>query len=106
VKQEGISLLQNPEDAGEWGYLATYGQQSLAGDTLGMAVLFRKNDLIEITEDTYNWVAVLKPVDGHLNYHFLAAWEQEPGGIKTEQQFKDYLKETIWKLNHPLKIVM
>ena len=104
VKQEGISLMQNTTSEGEWGYLATYGQQSLANDTLGMAVIFPKNEMIEITEDVYNWVVVLKPVSGKLTYYFLAAWEQEPGGIKTLADFTDYLNSSVQKLNKPLKI--
>jgi hypothetical protein len=47
---------------------------------------------------------VLNPSRGHLNYYFLAAWEQEPGGIKTEQEFIAYLDSSIQKLDQPLII--
>jgi hypothetical protein len=104
VKHEGISVMQSDAEDQQWGYLATYGQQSLAEDKLGMAVIFRKDEMIEITEDIYNWVVVLKPTDGLLHYYFLAAWEQEPGGIKTAEEFTEYLNSSLQKLNKPLKI--
>ncbi len=85
-------------------YLATYGKQSLANDLLGMAVLFNQKDLIELTEDKLSYVVVLKPENSQLNYHFLAAWEQEPNAIKTKDEFVLYLNEVVKKLDHPIII--
>ncbi|MDZ7292279.1 MAG: DUF4861 domain-containing protein [candidate division KSB1 bacterium] len=104
VKLENSKLLSPPETITGWTYLATYGQQSLANDNLGMAVLYRKNDLIEVSEDQYSHVVVLKPESGQLIYYFLAAWEEEPGGIKTAEEFETYLNQTIAELNSPVVI--
>jgi hypothetical protein len=104
VKHEGISVMESSAEGQQWEYLATYGQQSLAGDKLGMAVIFQKDEVIETTDDMYNWVVVLRPVSGQLNYYFLAAWEQEPGGIQTQEEFAEYLNSSVQKLNKPLKI--
>jgi hypothetical protein len=87
---------------GEWTWIATYGKQTLQGDMLGMAVFCKSKDLIRLAEDEDDHVVVLKPSENKLTYYFLAAWEQEPGGIKTKQEFIDYLKEQSELLNNSL----
>ena len=104
VKHEEARLLMPEKKNGAWTYLALYGKQSLAGDQLGMAVLYRGEDLIEITEDEFSHVVVLNPKDGRLMYYFLAAWENEMNGITSEEDFVQYLKRTLSELNSPLKI--
>lgn len=89
---------------GGWAYLATYGKQSLANDSLGMAIIFNQNDLIESTEDEHSHIVVLRPQNGRLVYHFLAAWQQEPGGIKTKEKFVRYLGETLQRLEQPVAV--
>lgn len=104
VKLDSTQLLSSPDANTGWVYLATYGKQSLASDKLGMAVLYRKNDLIKVTEDQHSQVVVLKPQNGQLNYYFLGAWEQEPDGIKSVEEFKAYLDEVTAELNAPVVI--
>jgi hypothetical protein len=104
VKHEDTQLFRSRDPDSEWAYLALYGKQSLAGDNLGIAVLYRNQDLIEITEDEYNHVVVLKPKDGMLTYYFGAAWEQEPNGIQSREAFETCLDQTIAGLNAPLII--
>jgi len=104
AKHEATNYFQSNTDQGGWGYIALYGQQSLAGDNLGTAVLFNARQLIEINEDKLNHVVVLKPYQNQVTYYFLAAWEQEPEGIKSKQVFKDYLDQTIKELNTPLVV--
>jgi hypothetical protein len=88
----------------QWGYIATYGAQSLNKDKVGLAVLFKPQDLIEFTEDEYSHVVKLKPANGSLEYYFLAAWELEKEGIKNEQQFMEYLNRTAAELAKPLEL--
>jgi hypothetical protein len=104
VKLDSTVLFTSPETNTGWAYLATYGKQSLANDKLGMAVLYRKNELIEVTEDQLSHVVVLKPENSRLTYHFLGAWEKEPNGIRTAEEFEAYLKQTVAELNSPLVI--
>lgn len=107
VKHEAARILKAEAANGEWSYFANYGKQSLADDNLGMAILYRKSDLIEFVEDDFSHVIVLRPGDGgKLSYYFLAAWEQEPGGIKTEAEFQTYLEETVQRLNHPVRVTL
>jgi len=103
VKHPDAPLIQSGENQ-NWSYIANYGKQSLAEDQLGMAILFKHKDLIEVTEDEYSHVVVLKPENGKLTYYFLAAWEKEPGGIKTKEEFLDYLNEIVQRLDHPVMV--
>jgi hypothetical protein len=104
VKHEDTQLIRSEKQNSEWNYLALYGKQSLAGDNLGMVIFYLNKDLIEITEDQYNHVVVLKPTDGKLVYYFGAAWEQEPKGIQSQEAFETYLDQTITRLNNSLII--
>lgn len=104
VKLDSTKTLMSTEMSEGWQYLATYGKQSLANDNLGMAVLYRKNNLLKITEDQHSHVIVLKPENGQLTYYFLGAWEQEPNGIKTVEAFEAYLNQIVAELNAPLVI--
>jgi len=103
VKHPDAPLIQSGENQ-NWSYIANYGKQSLAEDQLGMAILFKHNDLIEVTEDEFSHVLVLKPETGKLTYYFLAAWEKEPNGIKTKEEFLDYLNEIVQRLDHPVMV--
>lgn len=102
VKSENVTLHSSTDQNHHWMYFATYGNQSLAGDKLGLAILFHRKDLIKITGGQFSYVILLKPENLTLTYYLLAAWEQEPGGIKTEEKFIDYLNETIIKLEAEL----
>lgn len=88
----------------QWGYLASWGKQSLNKDQVGLAILFKPQDLIEITKDQHSHVVKLKPTAGKVEYYFLAAWELEKEGIKTEEHFVEYLNKTVRELANPVKI--
>ena len=104
VKHPGTTLLQGGlEVSGEdWGWVASWGRQSLADDHLGMMVLFRKQDLLEQVEDEHNYVTVLRPRDGRIEYYFGAAWEQEPNGVADEESFRALLSRQAEWLTQPL----
>lgn len=103
AKYSGTNLTKLDPKKG-WGYLALYGKQSLSGDNLGIAILFKKKDLIELTEDVVSHIAKLKPNNGKLEYYFCAAWEHELNGIKSEKEFTDYLNNVVEELNNPITI--
>ena len=104
VKSEGVNILKSEDKKTGWGYLASYGNQSIIGDKLGMAVLYKNKDKVIITEDELNNVVVLKSRKGKLTYYFLAAWEQETEGIRNEEAFTEYLENTIKNLDSPISI--
>ena len=104
VKHPGIPVTHCTDSTGEWACMATWGKQSLADDSLGLAVFFRNENFIGFEEDQNNHVVVLKPDLRRLTYYFAAAWEQEFEGIRTEAEFIAYLHETILRLNQPLLV--
>lgn len=103
-KDKNASLFTEQGDASKWGYIATYGVQSLNNDNLGLAVFF-SNDLFKgFTEDEHSHVVKLNPGSGMLDYYFLAAWEGENNGIQDEKAFMNYIKKTAKELANPVRI--
>lgn len=103
AKHDG-SLLAKDSSSISWGYIASYGAQSLAGDNLGLVIFFRHSDLIRVTEDSVSYIVELKPRDGKVSYYFGAAWQKELNGLKTEEEFKNYLDEEALRLSNPVVI--
>ena len=97
-------VLIKSETDGKWQYIALYGLQSLAGDQLGTVVFYSSEQVEKLTEDELNELVVFKSGLSDIQYYFGAAWEREPGGIKTEAEFKTYCEEEAKKLNHPIEI--
>lgn len=104
IKDAKGKLFSKEGDDSNYGYIATYGKQSLNKDNLGIAVLFKRSDLIELTGDQYSHIVKLKPSNGKLDYYFVAAWEGEPEGIKTEEQFIAYLDKLARELANPVQV--
>lgn len=102
VKHPQGKLMVKSTDG--WSYIATWGEQSLAEDKLGMVVFYRNEDLIELTEDEHSHVVVLSPKSQKLNYRYLATWEQDQDAIDTRQKFESYLEGELNKLNNAIKI--
>lgn len=102
VKHPGTTLLEGDQNISgyAWTYVASWGKQSLSGeeDHLGMAVIFRRDDRAEQTQDDHSYVSVMKDKGNRLEYYFLAAWEHELGGIKTQADFKAYLDREVIRL--------
>ncbi len=106
VKDEKATLLSSKGDGSNFGYIATYGKQSLNGDgdELGLAVFFRADEVAEFTEDQFSHIVKLKPISGKVEYYFLGAWVLEPDGIKNQEQFETYLKQVATELANPVKV--
>lgn len=102
VKHPGTTLIEGPQNISgyAWTYVASWGKQSLSGadDHLGMAVIFRRDDRSQQTQDENSYVSVMKNKGGELEYYFLAAWEHELDGIKSEADFKAYLDREVLRL--------
>lgn len=91
------------ESNGSWACMATWGKQSLADDSLGLAVFYNKSFLVRKTEDNLNHVAILKPVENYVEYYYAPAWEKEPNGIKTRAAFENYIDWQLERLNRPVE---
>ncbi|MBX2945109.1 MAG: DUF4861 domain-containing protein [Cyclobacteriaceae bacterium] len=104
IKDPKGKLFTHKGSTDQYGYLATYGKQSLNDDNLGIAVLFNASDFIGFTEDDFSHIVKMKPSNGKLTYYFAAAWEGEPDGIKTEEAFLKYLEQEAKKLASPVRV--
>ena len=104
VKLPDAEYLLPESPKGEWTWLATYGKQTLQNDLLGMAILYKTKDLIRLVEDEDDYAVVLNPSENKLTYYYLAAWEQEPGGIKSKEGFIEYLNEQTKILNNRIVV--
>jgi unsaturated rhamnogalacturonyl hydrolase len=94
-----VSALDVPDMA--YGYVASWGKQSIDGDSLGMAVLFRRGTLDHQETTSTDYVAVVDADGEDYDYHFLAAWAGEPGGITTKAAFVAYLEQQAEELTTP-----
>ena len=103
VKHPDAEFIQgNLEISGHaWTYVATWGPQALADGELGLVLLFRKNARDKQTEDEHNFVSIMQPGDGRLEYNFGAAWSKEPEGITSREAFVEWLEKEAEKLTMP-----
>ncbi|MBN2805238.1 MAG: DUF4861 family protein [Prolixibacteraceae bacterium] len=99
----GIYIDQKAEKIelqhGNWTCLATWGQQSLNNNKLGLCVFAKTSNIISLTADKKNHVLVLKTENNMAVWYFGAAWELEPKGIKTKEEFIKYLEDELLRLN-------
>ena len=99
IKQDNTNVLTSDNDDGDWGYLATFGVQSLQKDHMGLAVFYCKKDFQQMTEDKLNHVIVLRPDRNELTYYFCGIWEQDASHINNIEKFKAFLEEQRALLN-------
>lgn len=72
----------------KWGYIATYGTQTLAKkeDNLGMVIFYPIESFDKYVKTKSTHTIVFKKTK-NVSYYFMGAWSQEPNGIKTEEEF-------------------
>ncbi len=97
VAHEGTELLLGDlEITGEaWSYVASFGQQTLFDDNLGMVLLFKKRDFVKQTKDENSYVVVLKPRGTYVQYAFGALWSGQKDGIQTRDDLVAYLEAEV-----------
>jgi hypothetical protein len=104
IRDAKATVFSKSPDENSFGYLSTYGKQSLNKDNLGIAVLFSSAGFLEFTKDQFSHIVKLKPQQGAVDYYFVGAWEREPNGIKTEADFKAYLETLARELANPVTV--
>ena len=72
----------------KWGYIATYGTQTLAKkeDNLGMVIFYPIESFDKYVKTKSTHTVVFKKTK-NVSYYFMGTWSQEPNGIKTEEEF-------------------
>lgn len=100
----GINLDDKAElisgERGEWGYIATFGQQSLNKDMQGLSIFYKKKQLKEVTKDKLNHLVVLSLDNGYAEYYFMPTWELEKEPVKTKDDFMKCIHEVLNRLNN------
>jgi hypothetical protein len=106
----GIYIDKNCEafklETEHWVALATWGIQSLNADNLGLVVFVPKEMFVRFDSDSLNHLVVLKPENNIASWYFGAAWELEPNGVKTYEEFKGYIESQLKILNNPSSIIL
>lgn len=105
VKHPETELLLGSENvpSAAFTYFGSYGKQSLAEDDLGMGVLYRRGARSSQETDAHNYVAVVEPSGKQFDYYVLSAWQGEPGGVKTRDDFKRALDQEAEALSIPIR---
>ncbi|MEO7975905.1 DUF4861 family protein [Flavobacterium sp.] len=104
VKQKNTELLKKESKNKKWAYLATYGIQSLVPDKLGMAIFYETSTIENAVDAELDYLLVFKPATKAISFYFLGAWEQQPDGIKSQDEFVKYLNEKLELLNKKGKL--
>lgn len=104
VSFKGIELVKKISSNKKWAYIATYGQQTLVPDNLGMAIFYEVGTVQSQAESEFDHLLIFKPTTAAVSFYFLGAWEQEKDGIKTREEFFKYLDKKLKELNRADKI--
>ncbi len=94
-----VDYFAKESDDKQWGYIATYGIQTLVPDKLGMAVFYKTATVKEVAKWEHDYLLIFAPTTNQITFYFLAAWEQEKDGIKTKVEFLNYLDEKLIELS-------
>jgi hypothetical protein len=97
-------LFKNKGDNASFGYIATFGNQSLNNDNLGIVVFFNPSSYKEFTEDQFSHIVKLAPSRGKIDYYYAGVWQLEPNGIKDEAGFMEYVNRTAKELASPVEV--
>lgn len=100
IKMKDTELITSNNPDSKWGYIATFGQQSLNKDMQGLVVFFRTKQVKQITEDKLNHVVILKPENGYVDYYFMPTWELDPEPVKDKDAFMKCIDEVLNRLNN------
>ncbi|MGL1956872.1 MAG: glycoside hydrolase family 88 protein [Colwellia sp.] len=103
VKHKNTKLIKGSLNSSgyQYTYIASWGKQSLDDSMLGMAIFFKKGQLIDVIEDKKNYLANLKSQgksgEKRVEYYFASVWQPE-SGIDNEADFIAYLEQEAEKL--------
>jgi len=99
TKLNNLPLIEKLSNNKKWGYIATYGEQTLFKDKLGMAIFYEVETAEKPFDGPHDYLIQFKPSKNKVIFYFLGAWEKEVGGIQTEAAFIKYLDDNLEKLN-------
>jgi hypothetical protein len=99
----GVLLLKGGKSEA-WSYFASWGQQALTNDNLGLAIFFKPKDTTgDVRDDGRTYFVTFKD-PGHVRYAFGATWVQDLSGVRDLNGFNAWLDSTVDGLNHPVVV--
>lgn len=104
VKLKNLDLIEKKSANGKWGYIATFGNQSMFDDGLGMALFYEISTVLEVKDGPFDHLVVFKPTKNAVTYYFLASWEKEQEALKTKEEFQNYINVKLDQLNSKNKL--
>ncbi|GGZ44274.1 glycoside hydrolase family 88 protein [Asticcacaulis endophyticus] len=99
IKYDGVTVLTSAPDAKGWAYVATWGQQSLANDGLGIALFYKPDTVAGGVQDDGVSLYVSFKDPAAINYAFGAAWVQDQQGVRDLDGFRKWLDTQSLNLN-------
>jgi hypothetical protein len=99
-----LPMVQKQDAGQSWGYVATYGKQTLFDDHLGMAIFYKVDTVEAIFTGPHDHLIQFKPTQEKVTFYFLGAWEKEPQALKDEAAFFEYLDKNLVRLNKNQKL--
>ncbi len=112
-KHEGVEVFRGTTSEGNvdipnagWSYLATYGDQSLDGARLGMAIFFQGGHFLSFEEDDLNYMVRLRQRGGAVRYSFGALWAVSAPEAADRESFEQYLRDTVERLNKSPRVTV
>lgn len=97
VVHEGAEILRSDAN-GDWAYIASFGDQSEAGDALGLAVFYRRKDALDTGLRGGNHYVRFAPAAAY-EYFVTTSWEQDVLGIAGLAQMRAYLDREVARLD-------
>ncbi len=105
VHHKDMTVFKSETVTGDWGYIASWGQQSLAGDNLGIVLFFPEKAVASRFNDDGQTLFVTFKDPAKVHYGFAATWVQDGSNVRDLDGFKAYIAATIDGLNHPVRVV-
>jgi len=104
VNLYNLPMIQKEIPGQSWGYIATYGKQTLFDDHLGMAIFYKVDTVENIFTGPHDHLIQFKPTQEKVTFYFLGAWEKEPQALQDEAAFFAYLDRHLETLNKNNKL--
>lgn len=90
---------------GDYRLLATFGEFSLAGDKMGLAIIVPNASIEKVSDGAGSHVVNFKRSE-EIEYYFMAAWEQGASQVKSMDAFEALMDVEMNRLNNPLKVTL
>jgi len=106
VHHKGMTVLKSEGAASGWGYIATWGRQSLASDDLGLVLFFPEDAVAARFNDDGETLFVTFKDAAKVRYAFAQAWVQDASGVRDLDGFKAWIAATLDGLNKPARVLV